>query len=100
MNAAHLIQSARNRAGITQRELADNAGISQQAVSAYETGKKEPSVPMLVKLIESAGLSMQVTLLHSDDPDPPSRRGSEPGEVAQLHQRLADQARINWMRGR
>ncbi len=38
--AAGLIRSARDMANLTQAGLAELAGMTQQAISAYETGRK------------------------------------------------------------
>lgn len=42
--------SARERAGFTQRQVADKLGIDQSAVSLWETGKTAPRASILVKL--------------------------------------------------
>jgi transcriptional regulator with XRE-family HTH domain len=47
---------------MTQAELAAVAGVSQQAVSAYETGRKEPTLPTLQALLAAAGLEMRIRL--------------------------------------
>ncbi len=64
--AAGLIRSARDIAELTQAELAAHAGVTQQAVSAYETGRMDPTVDTLVRLIEAAGLEMRVRLVEKD----------------------------------
>ena len=64
--AAGLIRSARDIAELTQAELAERAGITQQAVSAYETGRMDPTLGTLVKLIGAAGLEMRVRLVPKD----------------------------------
>lgn len=38
----HDLKTARKRAGITQSELADAAGISQPALSQIESGNNDP----------------------------------------------------------
>ena len=60
--AAGLIRLARDKAGLTQTELAGRAGVSQQAISAYETGRKEPTLPFLQRLLGAAGFEMRVKL--------------------------------------
>ena len=44
MKPETLIRAARRRAGLTQAELARRAGTSQPVVSAYEHGRRDPSV--------------------------------------------------------
>jgi transcriptional regulator with XRE-family HTH domain len=60
MQAARLLSQARRRAGITQRELADRAGTSQATVSAYESGRKVPSVDTLGRLLATMGARLAV----------------------------------------
>lgn len=60
MQAAHLLGDARRRAGISQRELAERAGTSQATVSAYETGRKAPSVETLSRLLAAMGSRLAV----------------------------------------
>lgn len=64
--AAGLIRSARDLANLTQSELAARAGVSQQAISAYETGRMDPTLETLMRLVEAAGLEMRVRLLPKD----------------------------------
>ena len=51
MDAAASLRDARRRAGLTQAELARRAGTSQATISAYEHGRKEPSVETLGRLL-------------------------------------------------
>ncbi|MBK5306871.1 MAG: helix-turn-helix transcriptional regulator [Frankiaceae bacterium] len=58
MDAAALLRSARLRAGLTQRALAAAAGTSQAAVAAIESGRKQPSVATLDRLLRAAGTEL------------------------------------------
>jgi transcriptional regulator with XRE-family HTH domain len=60
--AAGLLRLARDKASVTQSELAAAAGVSQQSISAYETGRKEPTLPTLQRLLAAAGLEMRIRL--------------------------------------
>lgn len=60
--AAGILRSARQKADMTQRELAVAAGVSQQVVSAYETGRREPTLPTLLRLVRAAGLDLRFHL--------------------------------------
>jgi transcriptional regulator with XRE-family HTH domain len=53
--AAHLIRMARERAAISQGELSRRSGIAQALISRYESGKVQPTLPTLKRLIEGAG---------------------------------------------
>jgi hypothetical protein len=54
-SAGSVVRDARQRAGLSQSELARRAGVSQPVISAYESGRREPSVTMLTKLVEASG---------------------------------------------
>ncbi|MCA1735383.1 MAG: helix-turn-helix transcriptional regulator [Actinobacteria bacterium] len=60
--AAGLIRTARDRASLTQAQLARLAKVSQQTVSAYETGRKEPTFPTLQRLLAAAGFEIRVRI--------------------------------------
>lgn len=57
-----LLRAARERAGLTQRELAERAGVAQSVVSAYESGRRQPALPTLARLVEASGHDLQLTL--------------------------------------
>lgn len=50
-----LIKRARLDAGLSQRDLAAQAGTSQPTLSAYERGTKSPSAETLVRILAAAG---------------------------------------------
>ena len=61
-DAATLIRRARRQAGLTQAALAKRAGITQPVVAAYETGRREPTLPTLRKLLGAAGYGLDLSL--------------------------------------
>ena len=54
-SAGSVVRDARQRAGLSQSELARRAGVTQPVISAYESGHREPSMTMLTKLVEASG---------------------------------------------
>lgn len=58
--AAVLLREARRRAGVSQVELGRRAGVTQSVVSAYESGKRQPSVPTLARLVAATGLELDM----------------------------------------
>jgi transcriptional regulator with XRE-family HTH domain len=104
--AAGLLRLARDKADMTQAELATAAGISQQAVSAYETGRKEPTLPTLQRLLGAAGLEMRIRLEPIDEHDrtleafintlPKARQV----ELAEQSRRRVEAERLQRARGR
>lgn len=67
--AAHLIKLARHDAGLSQRELARRAGTSQATLSAYEAGRKVPSLDTLARIVRAAGQDLRIQLAPYDDHD-------------------------------
>lgn len=61
--AGTLLRDARRRAGMTQTQLAHRAGITQSVVSAYESNRREPSLPVLLRLIAATGHVLDGTLV-------------------------------------
>ena len=60
--AGSLLRRARVGAGMSQAELAFRAGVAQSVISAYEAGRRQPSLPTLAKLIEAAGCDLVVDI--------------------------------------
>jgi transcriptional regulator with XRE-family HTH domain len=60
MEAAVSLRAARQRAGLSQVDLARRAGTSQATLSAYETGAKEPSLATFSRLLAACGHRLSV----------------------------------------
>jgi transcriptional regulator with XRE-family HTH domain len=58
VDAAWLLRTARAQAGLSQRALAEAAGTSQSAVAAIESGRKQPTVATLERLLRAAGTEL------------------------------------------
>ncbi len=55
MTPGELLRSIRRRHGLRQADLARRAGTSQPVVSAYERGRREPTVATLERLVQACG---------------------------------------------
>ena len=83
--AAALLQLARLRAGLSQRELAERAGVSAEMISAYERDKRQPTVPTLERLLRAAGFELRTRI----EPYNPADEGtSGPPEPEWAHARV------------
>jgi transcriptional regulator with XRE-family HTH domain len=60
-NAARL----RSEAGLTQEQLAERSGLSQQYISGLERGRRNPTVVTLYELASALGVS-HVELVRED----------------------------------
>ena len=52
--AADLLKAARASAGLTQRTLAQRAGVPQPTIAAIETGRRQPTVALLGRVLAAA----------------------------------------------
>jgi uncharacterized protein len=68
VSAAELLRTARERAKLTQRDLAERAGVAQSVVSIYEAGRRQPSVQTLERLIEATGQRLRLSLEPRSEP--------------------------------
>ena len=55
MEPGVLLERVPGRAGLTQEELAHRAGTSRPTLSAYEHGRKSPTVATFARLLAEAG---------------------------------------------
>src|SRR5580765_1897615 len=55
---AALIQTARTKAGLSQRELARKARTAQSVVARIELGETSPSWSTLIRLLKAAGFRL------------------------------------------
>jgi transcriptional regulator with XRE-family HTH domain len=60
MKAADAIRTARLGAGLTQHALAARAGTSQATISAYESGRKQPSLATIERILAATGSRLEV----------------------------------------
>jgi len=61
-DAAMIVRTARERAGLTQRDLARRARTAQSVVARIELGETSPSWSTLVRLLKAAGFALSTTL--------------------------------------
>lgn len=81
MDAGATLRSARQRAGLTQGELAARAGTSQATVSSYESGSKQPSVATFSRLLAATGARLTVEALRRPLAEPSAADLARAGET-------------------
>lgn len=82
--AGDLIRLARVKAGLTQYEVAQRAGVAQSLISAYENGRRQPTVPTLLRLLSAAGFVLRTRL---EEPDVQARAADEWADTRPSHER-------------
>jgi transcriptional regulator with XRE-family HTH domain len=58
--AGELIRAIRRDGGLTQAELARRTGMARSVLSAYEHGRRQPSVAALARIAAAAGVELQL----------------------------------------
>jgi transcriptional regulator with XRE-family HTH domain len=85
VDVGQFVLEARRRAGLSQRELAMRAGISQPHVARIERGRVDPPFPLARRLVRACGFDLRVDLVERDD---------SAWSVAQTQQRMSVDARV------
>lgn len=62
--AAELVSTARHQRGLSQRDLARAAAVPQSTVATIESGRRQPSVLMLERLLNAAGFYLETRLVN------------------------------------
>lgn len=60
MRIAGELREARHERAITQEELAEIAETSARMIGLVETGKRIPSLPMLIRICRALGLRVEI----------------------------------------
>ena len=81
MEMSRLLKSAREQSGMSLRALAQRAKTSHSTLSAYESGRIEPSTSVATRIFEAAGYRLSTTI----EPQLKTANGHYPGdELAEL----------------
>jgi transcriptional regulator with XRE-family HTH domain len=89
--AADLIARIRQTSGLNQAELARRSGMQSSVLSAYEHGRRQPSVAALVRIARAAGLELEISPLA--DADALARSGEILIQVLDLADRMPSKPR-------
>ena len=68
--AGDLLKRARVSAQLSQTDVARRAGVAQSVISAYESGRREPSLSTLERLVQATGHRLVLELERSSDYPP------------------------------
>jgi transcriptional regulator with XRE-family HTH domain len=64
------IKEIRKKCGLTQKELGERVGVSEAAISQYESGKRRPDYEIVLRMADYFGCSVDYLL--GNDSSPPS----------------------------
>ncbi|HZT65390.1 MAG TPA: helix-turn-helix transcriptional regulator [Acidimicrobiales bacterium] len=68
--AGQILTLARHERGLSQRQLAERAGVSQSEIARIETGQREPSIPTIDRILAGAGIELRFRLVRVEDTNP------------------------------
>ncbi|HEY7933557.1 MAG TPA: helix-turn-helix transcriptional regulator [Solirubrobacteraceae bacterium] len=89
--AGDLIAQIRRTSGLSQAELARRSGLQSSVLSAYEHGRRQPSVSALARVARAAGLELEISAL--SDSDALERSGEILVQVLDLADRMPSRSR-------
>jgi transcriptional regulator with XRE-family HTH domain len=77
------LRSRREKAGLSQVELASRAGVPLDSIQNWEQDRTRPRLEALSKLVAALGVSTDALILgDAEEPDTPKRRPGRPPKKA------------------
>jgi transcriptional regulator with XRE-family HTH domain len=67
VDGGQYVREARRRAGLTQRALAERAGVSQPQVARVESGRTEASFDRVLQLVRACGFDLEIHVVPLDE---------------------------------
>lgn len=67
--AGNVLRMARARAGLSQRELAKAARVPQSTIARIESGARQPSLPVLARILAAIDQELRITVADYDAHD-------------------------------
>ena len=67
--AGNVLRIARARARLSQRELAEAAHVPQSTIARIESGTRQPSLPVLARVLAAIDLELRITVADYDAHD-------------------------------
>ena len=89
------LKKYRKERGITQIRLSIAAEVSQETISAYESGKAMPSAETLIKMSEFLGVSIDFLLDQTDNPLINQNKTDDDLELINLFHQLNKEQKVD-----
>lgn len=94
MNISRAIRTCRHARGLSQLALAAEVGISASYLSSLESGRKEPSLPLLRRIAAALDLPIDLVMLTAIDYVELNKRHPEMSELfGQMMMAIATRSR-------
>ncbi len=62
------LKGLREKASVTQKQLAEAIGVSQQSINKYENHKIEPDIETMIRIADYFQTSVDYLIGHTDNP--------------------------------
>jgi len=92
---ARVCREVRAYAVLSQRELARRAGVSPATITRIESGRMQPTVATLAKIVRAAGMELDLVV---SDPDPDQRKAMAHRAGLSIEDRFREVANIDRFR--
>lgn len=100
MKLSEKIYACRKRCGLSQEALAEQVGVSRQAVSKWETGEAEPEISKLKALAAAFGVTTDYLLSEEGEPPKSGPQAPSAARTNDLSRVLGNLAcRYGWLAG-
>ncbi|MFP1155595.1 helix-turn-helix transcriptional regulator [Mycobacterium sherrisii] len=67
--AGNILRITRARVGLSQRELAEAAHVPQSTIARIESGTRQPSLPVLARILAAVDLELRINVADYDGHD-------------------------------
>jgi transcriptional regulator with XRE-family HTH domain len=67
VDPGQILRESRLRSGLSQRRLAELAGVTQPTVARIESGRIQPTFERLLELVRACGLDLDVRVVPLDE---------------------------------
>jgi transcriptional regulator with XRE-family HTH domain len=97
--AGNVLRVVRAKTGLTQRQLAEKAGVPYSTIAKIECGTRQPTHPTMAKILAAVDMSLSTQLVPYDDHDDvlweqeERRSATERARIAAEMARLAREAK-------
>ena len=82
------LRKLRKQKGLTMKELGERVGVAEVTISTYESGRSDPSIPVLCKIADVLDVSLDV-LVRGKEKDRPE--GRPIGEMLKMYDKLSSE---------
>ena len=89
------IRTRRRILGLTMKQLANIVGVTEAAISHYETGRREPDNDMLLRIANALGVTVDYLISNEESPDMVTAQEKAPEDDPLTEQIMAKARQMN-----